>query len=274
MQKNHVSNAHKFLSMLNQCMTAGRPSSPRGFEILEIENYQIDVCPIMPFMSFGERHYDVNYFKKEMLWKLGADRMDDSIKQHASMWANVQNPDGSFNSNYGQYWFGEQGGFWHVVKDLARDKDSRQAVIPMLNSSHMTPETVDKVCTFGVGFRIRDDKLNMSIQMRSSDQIWGLGTDIPTFSVLFRMVYAALKSTYPELQFGRLNVTAMSSHIYARHYPMVTSILDEGLEGYEHIVMPLVSGMAEVMFLIRTKGKYTSAPKDYAFSNWLINERS
>lgn len=258
--------------MLGHCMVQGKELAPRGLLIRELEDFQITVSPLFPFMTFNQRKYDVGYFKKEMLWKLGADKFDDSIKQHAAMWANVQNPDGSFNSNYGQYWFGEQDGFWHVVRELAKDADSRQAVIPMLNYTHMTPETVDKVCTFGVGFRIRNNRLNMSVQMRSSDQIWGLGTDIPTFSFLYRMVLGALKTTYPELCVGVLNITAMSSHIYKRHFDMVARILQEGESAYVATEMPMCSGMAEAMFLVSTKGKYEWAPPEYELANWLIKE--
>ncbi len=263
-------NANAFVGMLSACMYNGQEVKPRGQLIRELEDYQLTVSPIYPFMTFKERSYDIEYFKKEMLWKLGADKFDESIKQHAKMWATVQNPDGSFNSNYGQYWFGEQQGFWHVVKELSKDKDSRQAVIPMLNASHMTPETVDKVCTFGLGFRIRDDRLNMSVQMRSSDQIFGLGTDIPTFSFLFRMVLGALRTTYPDLMVGNLTISAMSSHIYDRHFDMVGRILKAGVTEYVINRMPFVSGMAEVMFLISTKGKYDKAPPEFLLANWLI----
>lgn len=267
------SNARQYINLWHTCMSLGQLLAPRGLKIRELEDHTIDVSPLFPFMTFVERKYDVDYFKKEMLWKLGADRFDESIKFHARMWESVQNADGSFNSNYGQYWFHpDHNGFFHVVTELARDKDSRQAVIPMLNWSHMGAEVKDKVCTFGVGFRIRDDKLNMSIQMRSSDQIFGLGTDIPTFSFLFRMVLAALRNTYPGLMVGRLRITAMSSHIYERHFDMVGRILNNPIESYVPTMMPFASGMAEVMFLIGSKGRYDKAPEEYKLANWLIGK--
>lgn len=267
----YANNKSVFYSILRACMNYGIESNPRGLKIRELEDFQFSVSPITPFMTFKARNYDVNYFKKEMIWKLGADRFDDSIKKHAKMWESVQNADGSFNSNYGQYWFGEQGGFMHVVTELARDKDSRQAVIPMLNASHMGLEVKDKVCTFGVGFRIRDGFLNMSVQMRSSDQIFGLGTDIPTFSFLYRMVHGMLMATYPNLQVGKLTISAMSSHIYERHFEMVKTILEDGINSYEEHYMPWISGTPEVLFLLSTKGKYTEAPEGFHLAQWLIN---
>lgn len=267
-----LSNAHVFLVNWYTCMRQGETLKPRGLEIKELEDYKFSIYPEYPFMTFEDRKYNIEYFKNEMLWKLGADRFDDSIKQHAKMWASVQNEDGSFNSNYGQYWFGEQKGFWSVVNELISDPDSRRAVIPMLNASHMDNNVKDKVCTFGVGFRIRNNELNMSVQMRSSDQIFGLGTDLPTFSFLMRMVHAALRNTYHNLTFGRLSVTAMSSHIYSNHYEMVEKILVKDMQGYQIVEMPYVSGMAEVLFLISTKGKYAYAPKEFELANWLISK--
>lgn len=263
-------NRFMFYSALSDCFRYGQELSPRGLKIREIEDYSISISPISPFMSFTARHYDLNYFKAEMLWKLGADRFDESIKKHAKMWATVQNPDGSFNSNYGFYWFGEQQGFSHVVNELIKDKDSRQAVIPMLNASHMGSDVKDKVCTMGVGFRIRDNALNMSVHMRSSDQIFGLGTDIPTFSFLYRMVYGMLKDVYPNLVDGRLCISAMSSHIYERHFDMVAKILAEGVESYQEVEMPWISGPDEVKFLVDTKGKYTEVPDGFHLAKWLI----
>ena len=131
--------AERYLQMLERIMLKGTVVKPRGLEIREIEDLQLEVDPRYPFMTFDDRNYNVNYFKTEMIWKLTADRFNDSIKKHAKMWTQVQNPDGSFNSNYGQYWFGEQQGFWNVVSELIRDTDSRRAVIPMLNASHIGP---------------------------------------------------------------------------------------------------------------------------------------
>src|SRR5574337_749724 len=166
-------NAKRFLEMWGRTLTYGCCIRPRGEEVREIGDLQLAVVPEYPFQSFADRKYNLDYFKKEMLWKLGANKYDESIKAHAKMWESVQNPNGTFNSNYGQYWFGEQRGFWSVIEELIRDRDSRRAVIPMLSKEHMTPETKDTVCTEAVGFRIRGDLLYMSVHMRSSDQVFG-----------------------------------------------------------------------------------------------------
>ena len=108
-------------------MEKGLEIAPRGQVIKELLNATIVIRPEFPFQTFLNRNYSIEYFKKEMLWKLGASKYDDSIKSAAKMWESVQNPDKSFNSNYGQYWFGQQMGLMKAVLELIRDKVEQRA---------------------------------------------------------------------------------------------------------------------------------------------------
>lgn len=237
--------AINYLKMLQTIMRYGSSICPRGLDCKEVEDLQLVVDPCFPFLTYKMRNYDVSYFKKEMMWKLGANKYDRSIQDHAKLWKQVINPDQTYNSNYGQYWFGEQHGIWDVVTELLRDHDSRKAIIPMLNKSHMSPQTVDTVCTECVGFRLRPYmdgyKLNMSVHMRSSDVIFGLGTDVPTFSFLYRLVFGIVAEAIQIPMYfseGRITITSMSSHVYARHYDMVILLLDHGITEYIEESMP------------------------------------
>jgi thymidylate synthase len=259
-----INNAVALCHLFYKAMHSPLEIRPRGEVVREIGDAQIVLDPRYPFQGFLERKYNYDYFKEEMRWKLGANRYDESIKAHAKMWEAVQNPDGTFNSNYGVFWFGEQKGFWTIVEELVRDRDSRRAVIPMLSREHMTPETTDTVCTEAVGFRIRDDKLYMSVHMRSSDQIFGLGTDVPTFSTLFMMVHGMLQPYYQGLRIGDITITAMSSHIYERHFKMVNAVI-EGFkpEEYSSPRLPAASEVAEVMAMIAHRGKRQPVPSHW-----------
>lgn len=262
--KGMIDNGKQFAFLLYNTIHSPVEIHPRGQKVKEIGDAQITLDPRYPFQGFVSRKYNLAYFKEEMRWKLGANRYDESIKQHAKMWEAVQNPDGTFNSNYGVFWFGEQKGFWTVIEELVRDRDSRRAVIPMLGKEHMTPETVDTVCTEAVGFRIRDGALYMSVHMRSSDQIFGLGTDVPTFSVLFMLVHGMLQLHYQGLRLGNLTITAMSSHIYERHFKMAQAIVEEYSEmTYTSQELPQASEPAEVLAIISGRGKWRETP-----SNW------
>lgn len=263
--------AKRYLAMLSDIMNYGQEVSPRGSLIKEINDLQLKVDPTYPFMTFAARKYPLAYFKKEMRWKLGANKYDESIKLHAAMWDKVQNPDKTFNSNYGQYWFGAQGGFWNVVTELVRDPDSRRAVIPMLNASHMSPETVDTVCTEAVGFRIRNFTLHMSVHMRSSDVIFGLGTDIPTFAFLYRLVNAFMvdQGLVGIKAIGTITITAMSSHIYDRHFKMAEQILQDGIDSYSPIEMPFCQSNKEALQIIADRGVVNT---QIPLARWLCQE--
>lgn len=253
----------RYLELYQNIMDNGLEIYPRGTTCKEIQDLQLVVNPDYPFMTFKNRKYDVGYFKKEMLWKLTADKYNTDIMKHAKMWEKVRNPDGSWNSNYGHYFWGQQNGMWKVVQELTRDKDSRKAIVPMLNNSHLSPETIDSVCTIAIGFRIRDNKLNCSVNMRSSDAIWGLATDIPTFSFLYRLVKGLLPF---ETETGYITITMMSSHIYDRHYDMVKNILKD--PEYELFEMPYCD-FSEAMTIVASRGDSKLLSKAGSLGRWL-----
>lgn len=248
-------NRTQFEKLFSDTMQFGRIVKPRGQRIRELLDAQIELSPLYPFQDFTDRKYNYSYFIQEMRWKLGASKYDESIKEHAKMWDSVQNPDGTFNSNYGQYWFGQQMGLMKAVLELIRDKDSRRAVIPMLTDAHLSPETRDTVCTEAITFHIRHDTLYMSVHMRSSDQIFGLGTDVPTFSVLYMLALGLLRAVYSDLEVGKIKITAASSHIYERHWGMVERILNNGPDDYVPMRLPEPYSPGEVMEIIAYRGR-------------------
>lgn len=261
-----MTNYNVWVEMFKSTMLNGIETSPRGFKIRELEDLRFTIDPTRPFMNFTHRKLKIDYFKQEMLWKLSGDPFNKSIMDHAKMWESVQNNDGSFNSNYGQYWFGEQLGLFVAFNELVKDSYSRRAVIPMLRASHIGPQVKDTVCTESVGFRIREDKLNMSIHMRSSDQVFGLGTDIPTFAFLQRLLLGMLNTVYPTLQLGNMAVVAMSSHIYERHFEMVNQII-ENPSVASCSIMPFASS-AEAFKLAASGGVVDE--KWGQLSKWLV----
>ena len=262
-------NSITLFSALAAAYQDGRRIDVRGSLISEVSDLQITVHSTYPFVDFPSRKYNIDYFKKEMIWKLTGDPFNESIKQHAKMWESVQNTDGSFNSNYGQYWFGEQLGLHKAFNELILDKHSRRATIPMLSAKHIGHGVNDTVCTGHITFQIRDSKLNMSVSMRSSDQIFGLGTDIPTFATLHRMMLAMLWTEYTGVYLGHITITADSSHIYERHFDMVGKILANNEQITSNIEMPLMT-TAEAFKLAACKGNVD--PSWGQFSKWLVGE--
>ena len=245
----------------------GVNASPRGLLVKEIENYSFILPPYVRFASFESRKLNIAYIKKEFKRYLQGDRYDDSILDHAKIWSDVINEDGSINSNYGQYIFKGVNQFDRCVKYLKEDKDSRRAAMVILSRDHVLSVTADLPYTYSISFRIRENKLNMSVRMRSQDAIYGLGNDIPAFSIIHEMMFHMLTGAYPKLELGYYHHCADSFHVYSRHFEMLDKIVNG--DTYLEINCPKISGEQEVGFLKNCN--FTEIPESYEFTRWLLS---
>jgi thymidylate synthase len=264
---NQYVHSSTFRNIYADLMKFGKEISPRGTKCIEIENYEYFLPPYVRFASFDIRKLSISYIKKEFKWYLRGDKYDTSIGQSASLWNTLINRDGSINSNYGQYIFGIMNQFDNVVKILAGDKDSRRASIMILKAEHLLSDSKDFPCTYSMNFRIRDNKLNMSVRMRSQDSVYGMGNDAPAFSFIHEMVFVCLKEVYPELELGEYCHSSDSFHVYEKHYEMVKKIVD--LDNYTLVECPRISSKKEVDFL--RAGKFEEIPAEFEFAKWLNN---
>lgn len=257
-----------FVDIYERIFTEGKEVSPRGFLIKELENANYELPPYVRFANFMSRKLSLKYIKREFLWYLRGDRYDTSITEHASMWKGLINKDGGINSNYGQY-INKQ--FDSVINTLKSDKDSRRASIMILSADHLLSETADFPCTYALNFRIRDNKLNMTVHMRSQDAVFGMGNDAPAFSMVQEMIYVTLRDTYPELVMGQYHHFADSLHIYEKHFEMVNDIL-QNPESFTPVICPRMSSIDEVNYLRNTDFTCTMIhPEEYKFVHWLTS---
>ena len=144
-----------------------------------------------------------------------------------------------------------------MIEELRRDPDSRRAVIPMLNTSHLFPRNKDVVCTESISFRIRDGKLNMSVNMRSNDAVWGMTNDVACFSFLHELVAGLLG-----VELGRYRHKADSLHVYERHFKMVETIIEQGETGHYTIDCPRMDSN-DIVY------QYTGMGEPREFGKWL-----
>ena len=264
-----------FHSIYNELTNIGEMVSPRGIAVLECENYNYVLEPYIRFASFESRKLNLNYIKEEFLWYLRGERYDTSITRHAKMWSGLINEDGSINSNYGQYIFGKEKQFDRALQVLIADKDSRRASISILNKEHLLSNTKDVPCTYSMNFRIRKNRLNMTVRMRSQDAILGMGNDAPAFSFIHEMMLQSLKRAYPELECGNYYHSADSFHLYEKHFGIVTKILQG--DKYIEVDCPRISGPDEVDYLRSKQYQETLfefIPKEYKFAIWLCTKEA
>lgn len=265
---------YKFRSIINDVEMMGRLSSPRGMKIREINNYTYVLYPYNRFMNFESRKLNIDYIKHEFLWYLRGMPDDTSICDHAKMWRGLVNDDGTINSNYGQYIFGDQMQFLRAKNELLKDKDSRRASIIILKHDHLESETKDVPCTYAINFRIRQGQLDMTVHMRSQDAIFGMGNDTPAFSFIHEMMYESLKEYYKELIYGQYFHIADSFHIYERHFEMMGKI-SRGQDKFTPVECPRINGPDEVRYLMYGEHLHVKPedgldiPERFKFTRWL-----
>lgn len=262
----------------------GKLCSPRGMKVIEIEDYCFELHPRNMFCSFDARNLSTKYLVGELAWYFTADRDDRRIEYYSKFWNELRNEKPPFyNSNYGYYIF-EENQIDYVLSCLIGDKDTRQACIIINRKEVSMSESKDKLCTYSISFRIRDNKLNMSVNMRSNDVIFGTTVDVFQFLVLYDYVLKILKyQIYPDLEVGRYFHKADSFHIYERHFDMMDKIVSE--HKWQDIECPeLINGMEAIMlnqFLpgyeseIRLGETNSMLPKikpEYKFTQWCVDQ--
>jgi hypothetical protein len=90
-----------------------------------------------------------------------------------------------------------------------------------------------------LNFFIRNNQLNMKVQMRSNDVFYGLTFDAPFFAFVQQHVYLWLKDTYPELNLGVYYHCSDNSHFYERHFELASKIQQENIEDSTQYAMIL-----------------------------------
>lgn len=218
--------------------------APRGQKILEKTDYSFRVR--MPssepvITADPERNRTIaEYTAKEMALYDSCSNSLEAFAKASKFWEKIANPDGTINSAYGYLIWSKksQGNYgyehaaesfrspWEWAKQtLIADKDTRQAVMAFALPEHRWVGNKDQVCTLHGNWLIRDDRLNLSIVMRSNDLSKGLVYDLSWFVSLMDKMVAELKPTYPDLNKGTYTHTAHSMHIYERDIPQMKKML-------------------------------------------------
>lgn len=225
-----MSFSNTFINIINHIESEGSESQPRDLKVKESVLSSFMVDPTQPIANFENRKFNWKYLAGEFAWYLNQDRDVDFIGHFSKFWSQLTNPGtNEINSNYGSLVFNKEQFGW-VVDSLVADKNSRQAIMFFNQPKFQFQENKDFVCTMYANFFIRDNKLNMKIQMRSNDIFYGLTFDAPFFSFLQQSVYLKLKETYPDLELGLYYHFADNLHFYERHFALADSIKIEKID--------------------------------------------
>jgi len=138
-----------------------------------------------------ERNWNEKYAEAEWQWYLSGDRSTDKLGilygKTPEIWQRMADSNGNVNSNYGWQWKRNNQIDW-VVNLLAKEKDTRQAAITILDMKEHDTFTFDTPCTYAIQFTIVHERLDMCVTMRSNDLWYGFCNDQYQFSKLQEMI--------------------------------------------------------------------------------------
>lgn len=195
------------------------------------------------------------YQTNELEWFISQNRNVQDLKSFAGfipkIWNDISDVNDIINSNYGWCCLSEENGsqFDNAMKHLEKDKNSRRAIMiynrPSMHKDWCSNRTIatdniitrtncdewhnlsankyksirgDFMCCQNNHFIIRDNKLIMTVHMRSLDAVYGYNADYIWFDWIFNKAVQYLKKTYPELERGEMVIYADSVHVYEMHY--------------------------------------------------------
>ena len=217
---------NKFKELILDIENNGSVSQPRDMKVKERTVQTLEFDPTKTIAHFDSRSFNWKYFGGELCWYLHRDRDVDYIGQFSGMWSTLTNPNSNeINSNYGYLLLGGQ--LQWALDSLKSDKNTRQAISFLNQPKFQFEGNKDFVCTMYLNFFIRDNKLNMKVQMRSNDIFYGLTFDAPYFSFIHQHMRLWLLETYPELELGTYYHCADNIHFYERHFDMASNIVSE-----------------------------------------------
>ena len=211
-------------------------SSKGDSRVIELLNQSItidDVCQINIYNP--KRKFNVRYALLEFMWYLSMDPKVRNIGKAASIWKDIADSNGVVHSNYGVCL---HRGWNRVVDELVRFPESRRAVIA-LNQPDVDYGMKDVPCTMFVQFFIRDGKLHMIWNMRSSDFAFGFCNDVAVGMLFMQMMRNELQRHkeccgMQRLELGSFTYNATSLHCYEPHWHLLfDNYTNEVFDKYE-----------------------------------------
>ena len=178
-----------------------------------------------------------DYIERELEWYLSQSLyIKDIPGQIPKIWQDVASRDGKINSNYGYLVFNSENfaQYENVLMELVRSPNSRRAVMiytrPTMHSNWNVNGMSDFVCTNAVQYLIRGGSLEVIVQMRSNDLVYGYRNDYAWQKyVQEKLVYDYNCGTKKADRIAAGNITWQvgSLHIYQRHFPLIEKYIQE-----------------------------------------------
>lgn len=211
-----------WLDLIAYVIHSGRKVKPRGMATYEVLNLSSFVSMRYPIVEVPQRNVGYKFMAAEAAWILSGDNRVETIAPYSKEITNFSD-DGLFF--YGAYGPRIVGQLPYVAKSLAKDRDTRQAVLSIWREAPL--DTKDVPCTINMQWFIRDGMfLDCVTNMRSSDAWLGWVYDVFNFSMVSHYLAVILSSSYKiHVQPRNLYINAGSGHLYEKNFDAAYDIL-------------------------------------------------
>jgi len=185
----------------------------------------------------------------EFLWYLTGDNELTFIEHYIPAYKKFAEDDGRIHGGYGPRLFNmhnKHNQLENIIAQLSHKKTSRRALVQLFDASDLALRTGDDKeykdipCTISLQFLVRDDKLNLFVNMRSNDAFMGLTHDIFAFTMIQEYIAKILKCGL-----GKYYHYVSSMHLYETDLPKIADLQREGFMSTEAIMseMPAVDSL-------------------------------
>lgn len=197
-----------------------------GVKMLEIvnANFIADEETIIGTLN-AYAHRELEWYKSQSL------NVYDIPAPVPEIWKKVADSKGYINSNYGWcvYSNTNYNQFQSVLNELCNNPYSRRAIMiytrPSMWVDYSYDGRSDFICTNTVQYLIRNNKLDVVVQMRSNDAHFGYKND------LYWQIYVASEllvwynsETNNNIELGDIHWNAGSLHVYEKDFALVEKI--------------------------------------------------
>lgn len=210
-----TSATNAWLATANSVMQYGKAAYPRQQTTKENINQVTSFDMNYPVVFHEDRHLSYTFMAAEALWITSGSPFCEDIVKYCSHVQKYSDDGYIFNGAYGPAFISQIN---FVVDSLRKDIYTRQAVMTIWHPNPI--ETKDHKCTIAFIFFVRKRRLNVTVQMRSSDIWLGLPYDMFNFTIMTLKILTTINErilSVDKISLGEMTINAVSSHIYNKN---------------------------------------------------------
>ena len=158
--------------------------------------------------------------------------------KEVKIWDEVATVDGKINSNYGWMIYDHKNGnqYKNALKKLCQEPRSRQATMiyqrPSMHKDWNHGGMMDFTCTNAVTYYLNGNMLDVVVQMRSNDAVFGYNNDFAWqkhvwINLREDINYIREHIGMPKVYLGKMHWQVQNLHVYGRHFDLIEKYYEE-----------------------------------------------